>query len=111
MFFGLMNSPARFQMIMDAIFREEITSRDIVIYMNNILIAIKESLDQHCCQVAQVLQKLYNNDLYLRPEKCQFHQNEVNYLGIIVGKEHVKMNPIKVQGIVDWPTSINLREL
>ena len=111
MFFGLTNSPATFQTMMDTIFREEIASGNVVIYMDDILIATKGNLDQHCCQVAQVLQKLCDNDLYLRPEKCQFHQNEVDYLGVIVGKGHVKMDPIKVQGIADWPTPTNLREL
>src|SRR6266567_794988 len=111
MFFGLTNSPATFQTMMDAIFKEEIASGNVIIYMDNILIATKRSLDQHHHQVAQVLQKLCNNDLYLRPEKCQFHCNEVDYLGVIVGKGHVKMDPIKVQGIADWPTPTNLREL
>jgi len=111
MFFGLTNSPATFQTMMDTIFREEIASGNVVIYMDDILITTKGSLDQHCRQVAQILQKLHNNDLYLRPEKCQFHQNEVDYLGVIVGKGHVKMDPIKVQGIADWPTPTNLREL
>jgi len=111
MFFGLTNSPATFQTMMDTIFREEIASGNVVIYMDDILITTKGSLDQHCHQVAQILQKLHNNDLYLRPEKCQFHQNEVDYLGVIVGKGHVKMDPIKVQGIADWPTPTNLREL
>ncbi len=111
MFFGLTNSPATFQTMMDTIFREEIASGNVVIYMDDILITTKGSLDQHCHQVAQILQKLHNNDLYLRPEKCQFHQNEVDYLGVIVGKGHVKMDPIKVQGIANWPTPTNLREL
>ena len=111
MFFGLTNSPATFQTMMDAIFREEIASGNVIIYMDDILIATKGSLNLHHHQVAQVLQKLHDNDLYLRPEKCQFHQSEVDYLGVIVGKGHVKMDPIKVQGIADWPTPTNLREL
>src|SRR6266566_7183529 len=111
MFFELTNSSATFQTMMDAIFREEIVSGNVIIYMDDILIATKGSLDLHRHQVAQVLQKLRDNDLYLRPEKCQFHQSEVDYLSVIVGKGHVKMDPIKVQGIMDWPTPTNLREL
>jgi hypothetical protein len=90
-----------FQTIMDMIFRNEIVSGDVIIYMDNILIA----------KVAYILQKLKDNNLFLKPEKCQFHKKEVEYLGIIVGKGQVKMHPIKVQGITDWPVPTNLHEL
>ncbi|MGA7507230.1 MAG: reverse transcriptase family protein, partial [Erwinia billingiae] len=111
MFFGLTNSPATFQTMMDAIFREEIATGDVIIYMDDILIATRGSLDYHRNRVAHVLRKLRDNDLYLKPEKCRFHQREVEYLGVIVGKGHVKMDPIKVQGIADWPTPTNHTEL
>ena len=104
MFFGLTNSPATFQTMMDSIFREEITSEDIVIYMDDILIATSGSLDDHCQKVTHVLKKLQDNDLYLKLGKCQFHKDKVEYLGVIVEKEQVKMDPIKVKGITDWPT-------
>jgi len=111
MFFGLTNSPATFQTMMDAIFREEIAIGDVIIYMDDILIATTGSLEYHRTRVAHVLKKLRDNDLYLKPEKCRFHQKEVEYLGVIVGKGHVKMDPIKVQGVADWPTPTNLTEL
>ena len=57
MFFGLTNSSATFQIMMDATFKE-ITSGDVIIYINNILIAIKESLRQHQALVTHVLKKL-----------------------------------------------------
>jgi RNase H-like domain found in reverse transcriptase len=50
-------------------------------------------------------------NLFLKPEKCQFHKQEVEYLGIIVGKRQVKMDPVKVKGIIDWPVSTNVSEL
>jgi len=72
MFFGLTNSPATFQTMMDATFRNEIATGDVVIYMDDILIATAGSLDQHRRQVHHVLQKLQDNDLFLKPEKCCF---------------------------------------
>jgi hypothetical protein len=110
MFFGLTNSPATFQTMMDAIFREEIATGDVVIYMDDILIATTGSLEHHRHKVDHVLKKLRDNDLYLKPEKCRFHQKEVEYLGVIVGKGHVRMDPVKVQGITNWPTPTNLKE-
>ena len=111
MFFGLTNSPATFQTMMNAIFRDEIASGDVIIYMDDILIATTGPLEQHKQRVTHVLTKLREHDLYLKPEKCQFHKKEVEYLGVLVGKGHVKMDPVKVQGIVDWPTPTTVTEL
>ena len=87
MFFGLTNSPATFQTMMDTIFREKIAKGDVLIYMNDILIATARSLKHHCQQVNNVLKKLLTNDLYLNPKKCQFHVKEVEFSGAIVGKD------------------------
>jgi len=111
MFFGLTNSPATFQTMMDEIFKEEVTLGNLFIYMDDILIATTGSLDEHCSKVAHVLTKLQDNDLFLKPEKCHFHKDEVEYLGVIVGKGQVKMDPVKVQGITDWPIPTNLHEV
>jgi hypothetical protein len=86
MFFGLMNFLATFQIMMDFIFREEITSGDVIIYMDDILIAITGNLKSHCNLVTHVLKKLQDNNLFLRLEKCHFHKEKVEYLGVIVGK-------------------------
>jgi hypothetical protein len=111
MFFGLTNSPATFQTMMDAIFREEVASGDIIIYMDDILIATAGNLEYHRKKVTHVLRKLKDNDLFLKLEKCHFHKQEVEYLGVIVGKGKVKMDPIKVKGIADWPIPTNLTEI
>jgi hypothetical protein len=108
MFFGLTNSPATFQTMMDTIFREEVDSGKVVIYMDDILITTTGSLDHHHSKVVHVLRKLQDNDLFLKPEKCHFHKKEVEYLGVIVGKGQVRMDLVKVQGITDWPTPTNL---
>jgi hypothetical protein len=96
MFFGLINSLATFQTMMNCIFREDIAFGDVVIYMNNILIATIRNLKSHNDLVAHVLKKLQNNNLFLRSEKCHFHKKEVEYLEVIVEKGQVKMDPIKV---------------
>jgi hypothetical protein len=110
MFFGLTNSLTTFQTMMDAIFCNEIVLGDIIIYMDDILMDTKGSLEYHKAKVAHILQKLKNNDLFLKSEKCQFHK-EVEYLDVIIGKGQVKMDTIKVQGITDWPVPTNLHKL
>jgi hypothetical protein len=69
MFFGLTNSPATFQTMMDKIFKDKVATGNVIIYMNNILIATAGSLNNHKCKVFHVLQKLFLNDLFLKPEK------------------------------------------
>jgi hypothetical protein len=81
MFFGLTNSPATFQTMMDTTFCDEIASGDVIIYMDDILIATNGSLKEHQQMAAHILQKLMDNDLFLKPEKCKFHKQEVEYLG------------------------------
>ena len=53
--------------------------------MDDILIATDNDLQDHRKEVDNVLHKLHDNDLFLKPEKCTFHKKEVEYLGIIVG--------------------------
>ena len=96
---------------MDELFKEELTTGNVVIYMDDILIAIAGTLNIHKQEVHNILQKLKNNDLFLKPEKCQFHQKKVEYLGVIVGNRQVKMDPVKVQSISKWPTPTTVREL
>jgi len=51
---------------------------------------------------------LEGHDLYLKPEKCAFEQEEIDYLGIIVGQGMLKMDLKKIQGVADWspPTTV-----
>ena len=111
MFFGLTNSPATFQTMMDKVFKDEFDLGNVFIYMDDILITTKGNLKQHQQEVAHVLKKLQDNDLFLKPEKCSFHIKEVEYLGVIVGQGKVKMDPVKVKGIKDWPIPTTLREV
>jgi len=86
MFFSLTNSPATFQAMMNKIFANKIREGHVVIYLDDILI-FSTNLDEHHVLVARVLQKLQQNKLYLKPEKCEFERETVNYLGMVVGGE------------------------
>src|SRR5260370_3173997 len=68
----------------------------------------EEHQRRHKEYVHIVLDILEENDLYLKPEKCAFEQEEIDYLGIIVGQGTLKMDPKKIQGVADWspPTTI-----
>jgi hypothetical protein len=110
MFFGLTNSPATFQMMMNTIFRTEVAQGWVSVYMDDIAIHTKpldnETEEQHRRRhqkyVHHILDKLEANDLYLKPEKCQFETDEITYLGVIVGKGQLRMDPTKLKGVSDW---------
>ena len=69
MFFGLTNSPATFQAIMNDILRDLINTRDMAVFMNNVLVEIEDK-KRHNEIVKEVLRRMEANDLYIKPEKC-----------------------------------------
>ena len=107
MFFGLCNSPATFQAFMDDIFSDMLDEGWLVIYMDDILIFSKDAAT-HRERMRRVLQRLQENDLYLKPEKCAFEVIETEYLGLIIRSDVVAMDPAKLKTILNWsaPTSI-----
>ena len=54
-------------------------------------------------------QRLKEHDLYLKPEKCKFERTEVEFLGTIISENMIRMDPIKLAGIQDWPVTITVR--
>jgi hypothetical protein len=84
---------------MDDVFKEEINSGDYGIYMDDILVATNGTLEQHIEHVHHILDKIKENDLFLKLEKCTFHKKQIDYLGLIIGNETVHMDPVKVEGI------------
>src|SRR5258708_25564941 len=96
MFFGLCNSPVTFQMMMNDILRDFIHNGEAICYMDDILI-YSCTLSDHwqIVIVRQVLTTLRKQRLFLKPEKCKFEQKEVEYLGLVISKDHVAMDPTK----------------
>lgn len=107
MYFGLTNSLAMFQSLMNHIFWDLIAQGVVAIYLDGIIIFTKE-LGKHRELVEEVLKRLREHDLYLKPEKCEFEKLEVEYLRLIISKNQTKMDPVKIKGIADWPTPKNV---
>ena len=70
--------------------------------MDDILIATEDDLKFHRKCIHQMLEKLKEHDLYLKPEKCKFKQWRVEFLGVILENRTVQMDPAKLKGIADW---------
>ena len=85
MFFGLTNSPATFQTMVDDELMDLIDLGEGSVYMDNIVIHTDGTEEEHKAIVHKWLMWLEKLNLFLKLEKCQFHQCEVEYLGMIVG--------------------------
>ena len=110
MFFGLTNSPATFQTIMDTIFEDLISEGVVEVYLDDILIFTK-MLEEHQKVVWRVLETLQQHKLSLKPEKCKFKKSSVEYLGVVISHNSVNMDLVKVARVSEWPTPTNRKEV
>ena len=111
MFFGLTNSSTTFQTMMNDIFHVEVHQGHVLIYLDNILIFDKD-LDTHHQHVREVMEHLWENKLYLKPEKCEIDMLKVEYLRVIIPEGKIWMDPVKVEGgIAEWPNPQNKRDI
>jgi hypothetical protein len=108
--FGLVNAPAVFVQMMDAVFRDRGLHKYVVVYLDDILVYSKTP-EEHLQHLESVLQTLSDNKLYANFEKCAFNNPEVEYLGHVVSAEGIKPDPKKVQAVLQWPQPANKKEL
>jgi len=106
MFFGMTNSPAIFQDMMNDIFQNLITEDIMVVYLDDILIFTRME-EEHAKAIRWVLQVLQEHKLFLRPEKCEFCKEQIEYLGLVISENKVSMDLVKVAGVQEWPTPEN----
>jgi hypothetical protein len=109
MYFGLTNSLATFQTMMNEIFQDLITEGIVSVYLDNILI-FTNSLEEHRWITRLVLDHMREHKLYLQLEKCEFEKTQIEYLSII-SHNKVEMNPVKIAGVAEWPTPSNTKEV
>ena len=101
MFFGLMNSPATFQAMMNELLRDLINTGKVVVFIDDMIVGT-ETEEGHDKLVIEVIKRLEENDLYVKPEKCKWKVREVEFLGIVIGPERIKMEKGKVKGVLEW---------
>ena len=119
MFFGLTNSPATFQVMMNSIFTPEIAEQWLTVYMDDMAIHTakrpnkteEQHLQRHCELVKQILAKLQEHDLFLKPEKCSFKQTSIEFLGVKVDQGTVQMDNTKIAKVKKWIIPHNVTEV
>jgi len=110
MYFGLMNSSATFQTMMNNLFRDLINQGDTVIFINDILVAM-DMEEGHNELVEEILKRLEENDLFVKPKKCKWKVREVEFLEVVISPKGVEMQKEKVEGVLNWLAPRNIKEV
>jgi len=99
MFFGMTNSPATFQAMMNEILRDLINEGKVAAFVDDVLVGT-ETEEGHDEIVEEILRRLEENDLYIKLEKCVWKVRKIRFLGVVIGPNGIKMEEEKVDGVL-----------
>ena len=107
--FGLDNALATFQRLMETVLAG-LTRDKCLVYLDDILV-VGRTVHGHLANLRSVLQRLQSAGLKLKTTKCSFMQTQVEYLGHIVSKRGVSVDPKKTEAVKKFPRPVDLRTL
>ena len=110
MFFGLTNSSAMFQAMMNDLLRNLVVEEKVTVFIDDVMV-VTETEEGHDEIVEEVLRRLEENDLFVKPEKCIWKVREVGFLGVIIGENRVRMEKEKVQEVIEWPVPKSVKDV
>ena len=102
MFFGMTNLPATFQAMINEILRDLINEGKVAAFVDDVLVRteIEEGHDEI---VEEILRRLEENDLYIKPEKCMWKARKIGFLEVVIGPNRIEIEAEKVDGVLSWP--------
>ena len=98
--FGLTNAPATFMDLMNRVFRPYL-DQFVVVFIDDILVYSKDE-QEHEQHLNIVQQTLREKKLYAKISKCDFWLKEISFLGHIVSAEGIRVDPVKIEAVVNW---------
>jgi len=107
--FDLTNAPATFCNLMNDVLYDFLDNF-VVVYLDDIVI-YSRGIEEHVTHLSKVLDRLREYELYVKREKCEFAKDEIMFLGHLIGEGQVKMDPRKIQAIVEWSAPKSVSEL
>ena len=99
--FGIANAPATFQREMQRVFRQRL-DKSVLVYIDDILV-FSRTAEEHAEHVEWVLRQLRESGYYANPDKCEFFQERVNFLGHVISADGVAVQQHKVDAVAQWP--------
>ena len=103
MFFGLTNSLAMFQTMINELLRDLINIGKVAAFIDDVIVGM-ETEEGHDEIVVEVIRRMEEDDLYMKPEKYKWKIREVGFLGVIIGLEGIRMEKEKIRRVLEWPT-------
>ncbi|GJP40371.1 hypothetical protein CLOM_g24641 [Closterium sp. NIES-68] len=107
--FGLTNTSSTFQPTMNGVFRD-LLDKCVIIYLDDILIYSK-TREQHLKDLDAVFQRLQQHRLITKGSKCEFLKQELEFLGYVISREGIRIDPKKLRAIQEWKPPTNLQQL
>ncbi|KAK3545982.1 hypothetical protein QTP70_018649 [Hemibagrus guttatus] len=95
--------------LINGVFRD-LLERGVIAYIDDILV-YSTSMEEHVCQVREVLARLQRFHLFVKLEKCEFHRTTVTFLGYVISPRGVEMDTNKVRAVSEWPAPATIKEL
>jgi len=99
MFFGITNSPAIFQIMINEILRDLINEGKVTAFVNDVSVGT-ETKEGYNEIVKEVLKRLEENDLYVKPEKCVWKVRKIGFLGVVIGPNGIEIEEEKVDEVL-----------
>ena len=110
MFFGMTNLPATFQAMMNEILRDLINEGKVAVFVDDVLVGT-ETEKGHDEIVKEILRRLEENDLYIKPEKCVWKVRKIGFLEVVIGPNGIEIEKEKVYGVLSWPEPKNVKDV
>jgi len=110
MFFGMTNSPATFQAMMNEILRDLINKGKVAAFVDDVLVGT-ETEKEHDKIIEEILRRLEENDLYIKPEKCIWKVRKIGFLGVVIGPNGIEIEKEKVDRVLSWLEPKNMKDV
>jgi len=104
------NSLATFQVIMNEILRDMINEGKVAAFVNDMLVGT-ETEEGHDEIVEEVLRRLEENDLYVKPEKYIWKVRKIGFLEVVIGPSGIEIEKKKMDGVLSWPEPRNMKDI
>ena len=108
--FGLTNALATFQGYINKILAKKLDVF-VIVYLDDIFIYSEDESKGHVQAVHWVLNQLQKFSLYANLKKCQFHQEEVQFLGYIASLRGIHIEDKRIKAVKQWPKPKSVRDI